>query len=162
MVKTMYIPIEFNGVFAATGSLRHPKRDVMYLINNPCIFGTCWERAIKKCFRKAGILCHDFSVVSPLIPAASDLFSDIDSCDLDESGDCGCEELAELIHRIHGPENACSVSELLASESEIPVCSEFAASTWDEDFMTEIGPQSKGFCEHGNKDLKMSSPLHHD
>ena len=75
------------------------------------------ETTIKKCFRKTGILRHDFSVVSPLIPAASDPFSDIDTCDLDESGDGGCEELAELIHRIQGPENACSVSELLASES---------------------------------------------
>ena len=110
------------------------------------------ETTIKKCFRKAGILRHDFSVVSPLIPAASDPFSDIDSCDLDESGDGGCEELTELIHRIQGPKNACSVSELLASESEIPVYSEFAASTWDEDFMAEIGPQSKGFCEHDNEE----------
>ena len=110
------------------------------------------ETTIKKYFRKAGILRHDFSVVSSLIPAASDPFSDIDSCDLDESGDGCCEELAELIHRIQGPENACSVSELLASESEIPVCSEFAASIWDEDFMAEIGPQSKGFCEHDNEE----------
>ena len=110
------------------------------------------ETIIKKCFRKAGILHHDFSVVSPLIPAGSDPFSDIDSCDLDKSGDGGYEELAELIHRIQGPENACSVSELLASECKIPVCSEFAASTWDEDFMVEIGPQSKGFCEHDNEE----------
>ena len=125
------------------------------------------ETTIKKCFRKAGIfLRHDFSVVSPLIPAASDPFSDIDSCDLDESDDGGCEELTELIHCIQGPENACSVFKLLASESEIPVCSEFAASTWDEDFMAEIGPQSKGFCEHDNEEEDgledVESPLHHD
>ena len=68
------------------------------------------ETTIKKCFRKAGILRHDFSVVSPLV-VASDPFSDIDDCDLDESDDGGCEELTELIHRIQGPENACSVSE---------------------------------------------------
>ena len=78
------------------------------------------ETTIKKCFHKAGILRHDFSVVSPLIPAAIDPFSDTDSCDLDESGDGGCEELAELIHRIQGPENACSVSELLVSVLNLP------------------------------------------
>ena len=92
---------------------------------------------------------HDFSVVSPLIPAASDPFSDIDSCDLEESGDGGCEELAELIHRIQGPENACSASELLASESEIPVCFEFATSTWWHEVELEsacLSGQGCGLC----------------
>ena len=42
----LHIPIEFNREFAATGSPRHPKHDVTYLINIPYIFWTCWERAI--------------------------------------------------------------------------------------------------------------------
>ena len=44
--QTVYIPIEFNGEFAATGSPRHPKRDVTYLINIPYIFWICWKMAI--------------------------------------------------------------------------------------------------------------------
>ena len=55
----------------------------------------------QKCFRKAGILRHDFSVVSPLV-AASDTFSDIDDCELEERDDDGWEELTELIQRIQG------------------------------------------------------------
>ena len=44
--NTVYIPMEFNGEFAAMGNPRHPERDIMYLINIPYIFWTCWERVI--------------------------------------------------------------------------------------------------------------------
>ena len=77
---------------------------------------------------------------------------------MDESDDAGCEELAELIHRVHGSENASSVSELLAAESEIPICSEFTDCAWDEEFMAEIGPQSKEVCEHDDEDGDQDSP----
>ena len=79
------------------------------------------KTTIKKCFRKPGILAHDFSVLSLLVSAETDPFRDIDNCDYDESDDAGCDELAELIHRMHGSESASSVSELLAAESEIPL-----------------------------------------
>ena len=110
------------------------------------------ETTIKKCFRKAGILHSDFSVVSHLQTATSDPFSDIDCCFSDEIDDGGCEELAMLIHSIQGPENTCSVSELLSSESEIPICTDFADNTWDEDFMAEIGPPRKELCERDDED----------
>ncbi len=32
------------------------------------------------------------------------------------------------------------------TESEIPICSEFAHATWDEEFMAELGPQSQLPC----------------
>ena len=105
------------------------------------------ETTIKKCFRKAGILAHDFSVVSLLVSAETDPFSNIDNCDYDESDDAGCDELAKLIHRVHGSENASSVSEFLAA-----ICSEFTESSWDEEFMAEIGPQSKEVCTHDDED----------
>ena len=77
---------------------------------------------------------------------------------MDESDDACCEELAELIHRVHGSENASSVSEFLAAESEIPICSECTDSVWDEEFMAEIGPRSKEVCEHDDEDGDQDSP----
>ena len=54
--------------------------------------------------------------------------------------DAGEGELTELIHRVQGAHNACT--SLLTSESQLPTCSEFADSTWDE-FMAELGPCNK-------------------
>ena len=95
---------------------------------------------VKSCFCKVGVLQKDFSVVACLVPAGSDPFSDIDKSKQDRSEDGGCVELAEYIHCIQEPKNACSISELLALESEIPVCSEFADS---EEYMAEVGPQNR-------------------
>ena len=82
----------------------------------------------------------------------------ITACDLDESDDAGWEELAELIHCVHGSENASSVSKFLAAKSEIPIYSEFTDRTWDEEFMEEFGPQSKEVCEHDDEDGDQDSP----
>ena len=54
------------------------------------------------------------SVVACLVPAGSDPFNDIDDFEQGKSEDGGCAELEELIHHIQGPENACSISKLLA------------------------------------------------
>ena len=48
--------------------------------------------------------------------AATDPFIDIDNCDLNTCVDV-CEEQAELIHHVQGPENASSAFGLLATES---------------------------------------------
>ena len=109
------------------------------------------EVTIKKCFRKAGILHYDFSVVSPLIPTGTDPFSDIDTCDLDETDYASSEELEGLIQQVQWSGNVCSVSELLAAEYEIPICSEFSHNTWEEEFMAELGPQTKEVCEHDDE-----------
>ena len=71
---------------------------------------------------------------------------------MDKSDDAGCEE---LFHRVQGPENASCVSQLLAAESEIPICSD---STLDEEFMAEIGPESKEVCEHDDEDCDQDGP----
>ena len=111
------------------------------------------EVTIMKCFRNAGILRHDFLVVQPMISAEIDPFVDIDDHDLSDLVDTtSSDELVELIHRVHGSEHACSLSELLAAESEIPICSEFAESTWDEEFMAEVGPQSMEVCQNSDDD----------
>ena len=54
------------------------------------------------------------SVVACLVPAGSDPFSDIDDFEEGKNKDGGCTELEEFIHHIQGPENGCSISELLA------------------------------------------------
>ena len=122
--------------------------------------GEAWKNVkvitIKKCFRKCGVLRKDFSIVQPVITAQTDPFADIDEeneCEVDE------QELSELILSLQGPENACSLSELLTAESDIPVCSEFADLTWDDEFMAELGPQSKQQCSDvEDKDKDDSDP----
>ena len=68
------------------------------------------EVTIMKCFRNAGILRQDFLVVQPMISAEIDPFVDIDDHDLSDLDDTTiCDELVEVIHRVHGSENACSL-----------------------------------------------------
>ena len=35
---------------------------------------------------------------------------------------------------------------MLTAETEVPICAEFAYSSWDEAFMSELGPQGKDMC----------------
>ena len=84
------------------------------------------------------MLRQDFSIIRP---AETDVFADIDEQDsLDEA------DIEELIHRVQGSENSCSVSEMLAAELEVPICAEFADTTWEDEFMAELGPQNKETC----------------
>jgi len=35
---------------------------------------------------------------------------------------------------------------LISAEDGVPVCAEFADDTWDEEFMSELGPVNKLMC----------------
>ena len=100
---------------------------------------------------------QDFSVVARLVPAGSDAFSfsAIDDFERDKSEDSGCAELEEHYSL---QENACDISELLTLESEIPVCSEFADTTWDEELVAKVGPQSKELCEQDDNENDRDGP----
>ena len=67
------------------------------------------------------------------------IHADINSAPLveDEAVD---EELAELFYCVEGVHNACSITDLITAESELPICSEFADESWNDEFMAEIVP----------------------
>ena len=93
------------------------------------------EITVKKCFRQAGILKQDFSVVD--LPSEADPFAD-----LDETSDSGHaeEELTHLMNAVQGQDCACTLEEIFAAENDVPICSEFADDAWDETFMDELQP----------------------
>ena len=103
------------------------------------------ETTIKKCFRKPGILSDDFSIAKPIISVEADLFGDIDEQLLDDSNDDEVE-ITELISQVNGLGDSCTIAEMLTAEPEVPICAEFADSSWDEAFMSELGPQEKDMC----------------
>ena len=105
------------------------------------------ELTIKKCFRKAGTLAQDFTIVQ--LPSQSDPFTD-----LDDSAD-GSDEEDELLHlmnAVQGSDGACTVQEMMTAENEVPICSEFSDDTWDEQFMTELQPNSSEACVSSDED----------
>lgn len=103
---------------------------------------------IKKCFRKAGILTKSFQVVQPLrISEENDPFLDIDHGENDdERTEGGDQELDELISNLTDKDDACDMLDLISAEDDVPVCAEFADDTWDEEFMSELGPVNKLMC----------------
>lgn len=76
------------------------------------------ETTIKKSFRKSGILGKDLSIVQPTISAETDPFADIDEIEDSNAEENDEQELSELILRVQGPDNACSLSELLTAECD--------------------------------------------
>ena len=43
---------------------------------------------------------------------------------------------------VQGRDGACTLQEIIAAESEVPICSEFADDTWDEAFMNKLQPDT--------------------
>ena len=76
---------------------------------------------IRKCFRKAGILNCDFSLVQPLLSVEDDPFEELD----DNSDSDLVGELADLIRGVQGDAELCSPLELISAESDLPVCLKF-------------------------------------
>ena len=103
---------------------------------------------IKKCFQNAGILTKSFQVVKSLrISEESDPFLDIDHGENDdEHTKVGDQELDELIGKLQDKDDTCDLLDLISAEDDVPVCAEFADDTWDEEFMSELGPVNKLMC----------------
>ncbi len=78
-----------------------------------------------KCFKTAGILTPELDVVSTIDP-----FGDIDVR----------MELGELIRKTAGNES-CPATECIDG-ADLPVCAEFVAETWEEDFLLLSGTVS--------------------
>ena len=76
--------------------------------------GEAWKKVtevmIKKCFHKAGVLSYDFSLIQSGISPETDIFADIDEQQCGNSADEA--EVRELLHRVQGSENSCSISEM--------------------------------------------------
>ena len=51
-------------------------------------------------------------------------------------------EVDELFSQFSS-EKVLSLSEMLSAEEEIPICAEFAESSWSEEFMASLGPNDK-------------------
>ena len=102
------------------------------------------EGTVKKCFRKAGILNLNFSIVTldPILSSDDgDPFTDLD-IDHNEDDEDQSAELGELISCVQ-TENECSVQDLIEAENCIPICQEFANENWEDEFFSELGPASK-------------------
>lgn len=103
-----------------------------------------WEEVmpetIKKCFRKAGILDKDFSVVSRSCEEI-DPFEDLDFDVSDTS------EIGELIGQLGRTEASCSVSEFINGDDDLPVCFELDNDHWEEQFFSSINPTTSTCME---------------
>ena len=51
-------------------------------------------------------------------------------------------ELDELFSQISS-EKVLSLSAMLSAKEEIPICAEYAESSWSEEFMASLGPKDK-------------------
>ena len=92
-----------------------------------------WEcvssETIKKCFRNAGILTADFSVVSSRSTTSTDPFSDLEA-------DPNLGDLEHLINDISG--ETCSVEEFVSGDNELPTCQDMASEHWEEEFLAQL------------------------
>ena len=86
------------------------------------------EDTIKKCFRKAGVLNSDFSIMVQPFSFDDDPFADLDDEQADREEN---EELSELISHMQTM-NACAIETLIHCEDHIPICQKFADETWEE------------------------------
>ena len=96
-----------------------------------------WEKVssttIQKCFRKAGILDHDFSVIQRASALDHDPFED-----LDEESDTA--DLQALITQVQ-QENACSVEEFIDGDQELQTCVNIHGDEWSAEFLNSLpGP----------------------
>ena len=83
---------------------------------------------IAKCFRKAGILNADLSVIS---------------CDLDAEDDPFLEadmrmEVHSLIDKTMPTDGKCNADEYLNGDDDLPVCMELNDDSWEADLLKQL------------------------
>ena len=89
------------------------------------------EETVKKCFRKAGITCTDFSVVGRQFEN-EDPFADLDEQ----------EELQTLVDQISYTEiTCCGIQEYVNGEGDMPICMEYDGD-WEDRFLAELNTSS--------------------
>lgn len=82
---------------------------------------------IIKCFKKAGIL-SDTLDIQESICSSEDPFEDVDEA----------ASLAPLISAAMGTQDACSVSDYVNGDSELPVCTDLDNDHWEDNFMDSL------------------------
>ena len=95
----------------------------------------------------------DFTLVRTVVSGDKDPFADNDSADRADITTID-SELADLVKGVQGDQDQCSALDLISAESDIPVCAEFADETWEEDFIAELGPQSKHVILESDSDAE--------
>ena len=87
---------------------------------------------IRKCFRKAGILTANMSLISTPI-TDTDPFLE---CDLEE-------ELHDLIEQSMPSSVQCSVREYIQGDDNIEVCLDKGGDDWEAEFMAQFNPEAE-------------------
>lgn len=91
---------------------------------------------IQKCFRKAGILDQDFSIVKRANLPDHDPFEDLDE-------EANTSDLQALISQVQG-EDTCSVEEFVNGDGELQTCINIYGDEWREEFFDQLpGPSPK-------------------
>ena len=99
-------------------------------------WGKVSSSTIQKCFRKAGILDRDFSVMKRASALDHEPFEDLDE-ELDTSN------LQALISQVQQG-NSCSVEEFVNGDQELQTCVNIYGDEWSEEFLNSLpGPSPK-------------------
>ncbi len=101
---------------------------------------------IVKCFKTAGTLTTALDVVSTCV-STIDPFGDVDVR----------MELGELIRKTVGDES-CPATEYVDGDADFPVCAEFVAETWEEDFLKSLTKPDDENCHESDKDMDILPP----
>ena len=101
---------------------------------------------IVKCFKTAGILTTELDVVSTCV-STIDPFGDVDVR----------MELGELIRKTVGDES-CPATEYVDGDADLPVCAEFVAETWEEDFLQSLTEPDDEYCHESDEDMDILPP----
>ena len=88
------------------------------------------ESTIIKCFKTAGILNDTFDI-QERICTSEDPFEDIDET----------ISLTPLISAAMGTIGACSMSEYISGDNELPVCADLDDDHWEDNFMESLTQQ---------------------
>ena len=88
------------------------------------------EETVRKCFRKAGVLESDLTVVAR---DEQDPFLAADECEI----------LEDLISTTVSGHEACPVEEYINGKGSLPVCDGLDDSNWDSSFFTQLSQEKE-------------------
>ena len=91
------------------------------------------QSTVQKCFKKAGILRSDFTVLKRASLLENDPFEDLDT-------ESDSSDLQTLISQVQ-EDNACSVNEFINGDNELQTGIDFG-DTWEDQFLDHISPKA--------------------